>query len=840
MDKLQGGTIKWFDNTKGFGFVTKIAQRKADAYDIFIHKNNSKSSRLNESDFVLFYERTSGKEVGKTEAFDLIKLSDHENIANQLGLFIIAHGNKIIHALADIYLNTDNTSLEEELISICNKPITIDTFPMVKNCVSFALRIHQQNKKQNFKKFFNTILSYSEGEIKTRLILWGFEFYRNQEDFDQYIYDIIQYYNNARGDTKSYIINRVSLQLRLKIFGIERIDNEETYKKVKSLLREEDGVDRYIELIECSIEVTDEYKFSFWVDGYTDNLNIDYFTKLFYENPDLIRKTHFTKLNENQRKELYAKIYLDLEQKKPYSNEQFIFFYIDIIRKFDKERLSEYCEKLFNISSDHIKLLLWLNDLSSFFNLEIYRPLVILLSESNQKRFFKKLIHLKKLGEIDLTVNLLSDLKDLFISYEESVDIGVHAKLDYSISVLIQVIIDLENKEQTKPDKIYDLLAKQIKKPNEIIKITGFFDKCEGRLTSTKTTENKAEQFNVSTNRGPIPDFIEYCEGRLAVNQETKTIEKCELTGQQFYWCQNSKCYSDCRIRHEDYSDYTLTDILEILDVSYNTEDYEILLGYLNKINRFLEHMNCRECGYLLRPLNQGNYAFHRVNSFKCPNENCIHNSEAIYLTHCLNGRCPQVVDSRDSVKCKPEGYNQDSCGWYVCNFCHSCCSDRALENRQYIYSVTGKQYNCHTKGHLDLGEICCSKCGSRLNQLKSSEEKYNSILEGLKKLREQQNQVIINSGQRNDEKWWFVLRAPSTDDKLKVFKSKLLLYRSNGFNIPDLDETKDSYLVGEPYNTPSFKSRVFKCGECDFVLDLSEDRLRYKTFKSYHKGIEV
>jgi hypothetical protein len=117
------------------------------------------------------------------------------------------------------------------------------------------------------------------------------------------------------------------------------------------------------------------------------------------------------------------------------------------------------------------------------------------------------------------------------------------------------------------------------------------------------------------------------------------------------------------------------------------------------------------------------------------------------------------------------------------------------------------------------------------MKQFESSQEKYNSILEGLKKLAEQQENVVIKSGQRNDEKWWFLLRAPSDDNKLKVFKSKLLLCKSNGFNVPDLEETKGSYLVGEPIRIPTFKSMVFKCSECDFVLDLSEDKFRYNAF---------
>lgn len=66
-DQLNTGTVKFFNEEKGFGFV-----QQENGQDLFIHKSNidDSVSTLNEGDKVSFEVRTSPR-TGKLEAFNL-------------------------------------------------------------------------------------------------------------------------------------------------------------------------------------------------------------------------------------------------------------------------------------------------------------------------------------------------------------------------------------------------------------------------------------------------------------------------------------------------------------------------------------------------------------------------------------------------------------------------------------------------------------------------------------------------------------------------------------------------------------------------------------------------
>src|SRR5690606_6459245 len=86
-----------------------------------------------------------------------------------------------------------------------------------------------------------------------------------------------------------------------------------------------------------------------------------------------------------------------------------------------------------------------------------------------------------------------------------------------------------------------------------------------------------------------------YCDGRKATPKKTDSTENDEL---DFWWCANKKCYKPSRQLHtaDEWKNYTLLDFLSILKIEYNLYDYEILVGLINKANRFFEHLKCREC----------------------------------------------------------------------------------------------------------------------------------------------------------------------------------------------------------------------------------------------------
>lgn len=103
-------------------------------------------------------------------------------------------------------------------------------------------------------------------------------------------------------------------------------------------------------------------------------------------------------------------------------------------------------------------------------------------------------------------------------------------------------------------------------------------------------------------------------------------------------------------------------------------------------------------------------------------------NSKDIYLSHCLNGECEDIIDSRDSVKCKSHGYDGE-CGWYICKNCNVCCSSEKLIARKNNLERLGQEYKGHLIGHRNRGIICCSKCGNEMNELIVSIDSYKKQL---------------------------------------------------------------------------------------------------------------
>lgn len=613
------------------------------------------------------------------------------------------------------------------------------------------------------------------------------------------------------------------------------VDNEDSFKKIADII----SIDKrkfFQELVDGGIKISAEFLLKFWIEGFTDNLDIDYLANLFLRNAKSFAGSYFKKLSLSQRHNFYSKIYMTISESSPYSDDKVVLELVRLIRQHDHEIFFYYCNRIEQLVSDHIKLRLWINDCIQTFDFELYKSLVVLLSLSAQKMFLKKLFYLKRSGQFNLTIKNLEDIKDSFFDFEFSnrvIDHASHDRLDYSVSVAIQIILDLSRGEKTEAEKIYQIVAKQINNPKDILHLTGFFDKCEGRLGLHRSAENSTG-YEVSESRSAVPENLEFCEGRIAVNKETGEHAKCESSDKEYWWCRNSRCYSPSRGLHDNFKDYTILDFLDILNIKYSSDDYEMLLGFVNKINRFFAHLNCKECGNILLPKGQGNYGFYRVSLFGCSNEACGSFDQPVYLTHCLNGRCTNIVDSRESVKCKPDGADQNTFGWYVCTSCSACCSSRVLETRAHIYSATGQEYSGHKIGHLDLGQVCCYECGTVM--LQPSEEDYNRVLTGLKQLVYDKSPTILQSGVSQNGRHWFLIHVPTSDERSNSLRKKLFRYQLIGFNVPDLDDkNKNSYFVSEPSELPQFNPKVFKCSECNFILDLTKDHIRYNIFKSYH-----
>lgn len=226
------------------------------------------------------------------------------------------------------------------------------------------------------------------------------------------------------------------------------------------------------------------------------------------------------------------------------------------------------------------------------------------------------------------------------------------------------------------------------------------------------------------------PKGITFCEGRQANKND-------ELFTRIFYWCKGEKCYERTEAIHnsEEWESYTLLDFLEIFGLNTDSEDnfgnivlkgkYYEFVGFINRFNRFLEHLYCEECNEILYPSEHGWFTVNNVIRFHCINENCSKKGKQVYLNHCLNGKCQSIIDSRISNRCPNEVY--------ICKDCGTCCSHAAFGRRiqginvtdfidnpkkEWAYNELMRKFN-NKLGHLERSEYYCYKCGCEMIEIK-------------------------------------------------------------------------------------------------------------------------
>ncbi len=596
---------------------------------------------------------------------------------------------------------------------------------------------------------------------------------------------------------------------------------------------------------------SDEQLFSFWNNNILDFSPIDAIYKRIVKLWSSSSESSFTqildifnKATEQELKELFSKVHYNKDLVKSEDDFKFMRLFIDNVKQ---DGLKEaFFDTVYAKSPDYIKMQWFILDYTNKLDYHATAIHTAFLTPEMQKLFFKKVLMLIETKQLNLTLNDLN--KIITIDYQTS----EYAKeidgvgLDFTLSVILKLVTNLSNNEITKRHTIFDIIANQIKRPDDLLVIDGFFDACTGRTvlkpieTDALDGDDKETTYSLEQ-KEYYPRFSTFCDGRKALIKGTNDPSLCSKSGLEFWWCENNQCYSACRKQHEpkDWRLYTLEDVLRILNVNYSNRQYEILLNVVNRVNRFLEHLNCRSCKTILRPKKQSNYAFYGVTKFHCNNDSCEENNKDIYLSHCLNGKCEDIIDSRDSVKCVNEGHSAE-CGWYICNNCYACCNTEKLMGRKYILERTGQEYKCHTEGHLNRSVICCSECGNETEEIGSSKALFKQQLDWFIKHKDS-HPNIIRSGIRQDGKYWFLWAQGSFGQE--QYRNQLKNMLKSGFNIPDYNDVhNDVQLVGEPYVNIESKSDTFICLKCEHVINLKDRELfdyhRIKAIKSFHVGI--
>lgn len=250
----------------------------------------------------------------------------------------------------------------------------------------------------------------------------------------------------------------------------------------------------------------------------------------------------------------------------------------------------------------------------------------------------------------------------------------------------------------------------------------------------------------VEYSRDDKPSGVDFCEGRKSNKEHDKL--KCD-----FWWCTNQPCFEFAEVDRlskkksiqnvpnafkglfktktkpiEIWNYYKLIDILRILEINVDerkeaTEDliddgnYYKFIGHINAFNRLVNKLYCHECNELLYPTETSHFALYRDTKFHCENGKCTEYKKVVYLNHCLNGECNNIIDSRVSKSCDN--------GLYICDSCGTCCSDSMFKRRLDKLKLVGGYIHegllrsvQEERGHLEKAEYYCYKCEGMMTEI--------------------------------------------------------------------------------------------------------------------------
>ncbi|MFA7419152.1 MAG: hypothetical protein WCZ90_05640 [Melioribacteraceae bacterium] len=196
---------------------------------------------------------------------------------------------------------------------------------------------------------------------------------------------------------------------------------------------------------------------------------------------------------------------------------------------------------------------------------------------------------------------------------------------------------------------------------------------CNGRKSYVKKLwENETlKRYYVTKSNFSIGEKLEkFCEGRFWKKEELfDSIENMPFVA-DIFWCRGNICFgvnstSDINLLPMDW---TLNEISQVFSFNLDCLVKSYIAGWANRMNEIVERLKCRECNSIMRPrpfdpVTLGHYA---TPLFYCLNINCKNYDKNVRFTHCLNGKCGEVLDSRDLKTC--------SNGWLICSSCNTCC----------------------------------------------------------------------------------------------------------------------------------------------------------------------
>ncbi|HAS43552.1 MAG TPA: hypothetical protein DCS93_23940 [Microscillaceae bacterium] len=819
-----GKVIKHDIDERGFGFIRIF--EKAPAREIFYHFSQLQDS-IAPSDIVVFQVIASQKHRGKLEAQAIQKLPSSPDLL--VALLTQARENLP-------YLPTK--VWQAQILPHLGLTAKMAVFPhqhiaQLDQYQLFKLSIATCPQTQEVFAQFCQALSFSP-EYELKAWLDGYKPIPTLE-----ILSIVTSEGNLTDHVP--IIRKLGWRQSLDLF--QAAITCQPYDTLRLILTTVEDFDKNKHALEdVELELTDEVRLRLWIEGLLQQPASDIMTQcLLYEVP-FAPTPQMIQLVGTAMDSLMQEVSEAWQQQEVIEEYTPLQRMLELVEKHTELSTQAFLNDLLPKLTERIHFKLWYYHYLESIPFDIMATYFGDLSAKAQKSTLKRLFYLLKQQDAHISLVKILSLNQGGIKNPMADLLSISdQKLDFAVYVILQMLQEMAEDRLVNDQTIFEIIAQHIHSPKDMLLLADFLDKCEGRLGVGRANASSEEEptFEIKVNRGGKPSGVVFCEGRKVIDKTTRQPKLNDINGQPYWWCRNASCYQTCVQAHTDWPDYTLLDFMTIAQLPFKQEDYELLMGYINKVERFIQHLFCQGCHQMLRPLKDAhkasNYGLYRVSRFSCQTEDCTELGKEVYLTRCINGACTNIIDSRESVKCKPEGDYPEDIGWYVCKACHGCCTTEKLNARIGVYHMTGQTYQGHADGHKDLGQICCTQCGHVMEFAGQKSSAYQNVLQWFL-TKGQKSKHVLSSGQRKtDHKYWFRLKAPQGEEDLRLFKQKLANLVQMGFQVPEINQTKNAYMVSEPFATPSITNRqTLVCPKCSFTVDFNKEK--YDVMRRYHQ----
>ena len=855
------GLVKWFGNKQtgdDYGFIYN-----PEFGDIFVHKRSLKEIII-KNDLVEFELKHSENKGEKYEALNVIKIRPNK-ICDMCVDWLLTcdqyESNRIIHY--KLYSITDASEylLSSPYLEKLEGYIESNIKEMLTQKKFESASIRKCSQKIN--ELFSKDLSYSNYSKNPVNINFVNFFAKSKNDYVRFLgwykkiidgYDpklITEIYRLSDQYLREHIIELVQYQdlselVSISISSYEELPpvNNHSYSQyyqflspmiheIKSIIKILDVKDKNLSKIflqgiypKCSRDL----KFKLWLDWDLLDCNNEVFELIIeqfskFESGDIhIILNRFIDFPTKTRND-FVNNYLIPSVNSIFSENLKLLF-----NRWKNDTCKDYANRLIENLDIKYKTEVWLDGildkldlneikegfakLSSYYQIKSLKKILYYYNESTKNRindFIENTLNQLKLKSTDFEVLLVLNLLSIKIK-------GEKIRLREFITQALQLI---------KSDSQFQFY---LSSSSEL------FETCKGRGILS-VNNNEPTIFKTSD----IPEGIIYCEGRKAVNQESNIPIK--NNGKQFFWCKNKPCFSnEIHIKksgnifgkspdEKPWDEDQLFDIMKRIDKEYTVDEHSFSLGVFNKFFNYLKHLKCRSCKSWLSPVVQSNYGYDRVNKFKCEQENCDQNGKEIYISHCLNFRCSNIVDSRDSKQC--------SHGWYICDYCFACCATEKLKGRKEIRLITDQVYSGPEQGHDDTEDIFCHRCGNLLSVQvrKINSDRINEIFHSFQQLT---GIEPVRQGKKQNGNRWILIK-PHSLSSVRSLYSKVNIFETDGVIINEND-SGNGLFISEPL---SDKIHILTCSNknCNFSLYLENIFLNEKEKANalrYHKKIDL